>query len=60
MAATLQGIREWLERAEPEHTHMIVMCDTFDHDDYPVFVESDEDVKPSLECKAGKAKTKRK
>ncbi len=26
-------------------THVIVVCDTFDHSDYPVFVSSSEDVR---------------
>ena len=26
-------------------THMIIVCDTFDHEDYPVYVEPGEDVR---------------
>ena len=34
---TVNQIREWLKQAEPEHTHMLVVCDTYDWSDYPVF-----------------------
>lgn len=37
-------IKEWFEEAEQEGaTHMIVVCDTFDYEDYPVFVMEGED-----------------
>ena len=40
MAATWQEISSWFdEGAELGATHMIVVCDTFEYDDYPVFVE---------------------
>jgi hypothetical protein len=46
MAATLQDIKRWLEQAkEKGATHMIVLCDTFDHGDYPHFVMPGEDPK---------------
>ena len=39
MATTKQVIRRWLKEAKAKGaTHMIVVCDTFDHEDYPVFV----------------------
>ena len=45
MAATLEDIKSWLVGAEKGGaTHLIVVCDTFDHDDYPVFVSKEEDV----------------
>jgi hypothetical protein len=45
MAATKQDICRWLEEGkEREATHVIVVCDTFDWDDYPVYVMKDEDV----------------
>lgn len=32
-------IRSWLKRAKRQKaTHMLVVCDTFDYDDYPVFI----------------------
>lgn len=46
MAATKNEIREWFLRGiEQKATHLIVVCDTFDYDDYPVFVGKDENVK---------------
>lgn len=42
---TRSDIRGWLQRAKPEHTHMIVVVDSFDYGDYPVFVSNDEDVR---------------
>lgn len=44
MAAVQADIRRWLERGRQNGaTHLIVVCDTFDHDDYPVFVKPTED-----------------
>lgn len=46
MATTQAEIREWLERAKKNGaTHVIVVCDTYDHEDYPVEVKPGEDVK---------------
>ena len=42
---TRSDIERWLLRAEPEHTHMIVICDSFSYEDYPVFVSNDKDVR---------------
>lgn len=42
---TAYGIGKWLLSAREEGaTHMIVVCDTFDFDDYPVHVMPDQDV----------------
>ena len=41
---TKQDISEWFDQgAKTGATHMLVVCDTFDHDDYPVFAKSDAD-----------------
>jgi hypothetical protein len=46
MAAGMNDIRQWFEEGRSAGaTHMIVVCDTFDHDDYPVFVKPGEDVR---------------
>lgn len=46
---TKSEIREWLERgAKKNATHMIVVCDTYDWDDYPVFVSADENVSEAM------------
>ncbi len=47
MATTQQEIRGWLEegRKKKDITHMIVVCDTFDWEDYPVYVAKTENVR---------------
>lgn len=38
MPTTREDIERWFDRGVASgHSHMIVMCDTFDHDDYPSF-----------------------
>lgn len=45
MQTTPEMIREWLEEGkEAGATHVIVVCDTFDYEDYPVHVMPKEDV----------------
>jgi hypothetical protein len=40
MAASLRDIADWFQRGVDEGaTHMIVVCDTYDYDDYPVYIE---------------------
>jgi hypothetical protein len=44
MAATRGDIRGWLEEGRRAGaTHVLIVCDTFDHDDYPVYVQPGED-----------------
>lgn len=39
MAATREDVERWIATArEKGATHVISVCDTFDHDDYPVYV----------------------
>jgi len=46
MATSQADIRGWFKRGlEQKATHMIVACDTYDHEDYPVFVAPGEDVR---------------
>ena len=41
MAATKQEIVSWFKRGVTKGaTHMIVVCDTFDWNDYPVFAKT--------------------
>jgi hypothetical protein len=42
---TKEDIKEWLDNAPKGTTHMIVVCDTFSHEDYPVYVKKSEDVR---------------
>ena len=46
MAATKEDLKRWFDSAlRQKATHMIVVCDTFDWDDYPVYVLTGEDVR---------------
>lgn len=46
MAASKQDIRGWLEHGKKLGcTHVIVACDTYDWDDYPVYVYPGQDVR---------------
>ncbi len=39
MATTKQEISGWFDKGKNEgSTHMLVVCDTFDYEDYPVYV----------------------
>ena len=50
MAASMQDIRGWLAHGKAQGaTHVVVVCDTFDHDDYPVFVMPGENVRKRTE-----------
>ncbi len=46
MSISVDTIREWLTAGEKVGaTHMIIVCDTFDHEDYPVYVGKDDNVR---------------
>ena len=47
MGTTRQEIREWLEAAKEEEniSHVIIVCDTFDYEDYPISVKRGWDIK---------------
>lgn len=50
MSTTKPEIKEWLEDGKKKGaTHMIVVCDTYDYEDYPVYVLQDEDVRGKYE-----------
>lgn len=50
MATTVEQIRDWLQRGLDEGaTHVIIVCDTYDHSDYPVNVMPDENVRELYE-----------
>lgn len=52
MAASREDIRGWWMRGKGKNaTHLIVVCDTFDYEDYPVFVMPGEDAREkAAEC----------
>lgn len=42
---TLQDLKSWFARGVATgNTHMIVVCDTFDYSDFPVYVNGDANV----------------
>ena len=46
MAVGISEIRKWVESGiKTGATHVIIVCDTFDHEDYPVYVKQNESVK---------------
>jgi hypothetical protein len=46
MTAFKQDIERWLKEGKDKGaTHVIIALDTFDHDNYPVFVFAHEDIK---------------
>jgi len=47
MVATKKEIERWLQELydNDHYSHMMVVCDTFDWDDYPVYVKDCENIK---------------
>lgn len=47
MAASRESIERWLDQLynDDNLTHMIVVCDDFDYEDYPVYVSQEEEVR---------------
>jgi len=55
MVTTTGIIRGWLEEGiKRGATHMIVVCDTFDYEDYPSYVMPGEDVREEASTYDGK------
>ena len=55
MAASRMDIKGWFDRGRREGaTHMIVVCDTFDWEDYPVMIPPDRDVRKMYDLFNGK------
>jgi hypothetical protein len=44
MATTKEDIKNWIDSAPKGTTHMVVVCDTFDYEDYPVYVSKKDNV----------------
>lgn len=41
MGTTVHQIRQWLEQGKRDgKSHVLIVCDTFDWDDFPVFVDA--------------------
>lgn len=55
MAASRTDISGWFDRGVEEGaTHLIVVCDSWDYEDYPVFVKSGEDAREKASEYSGK------
>lgn len=45
MSSTIQDIERWFKEGLRQHaTHVVVVCDTFEYDEYPVYVIPGQDV----------------
>ena len=50
MTATKSDIERWLDSAIDQNaSHLIVAVDRYDHDNYPVYVSRDEDIRKEIE-----------
>jgi len=50
MSTSKQQIEAWLKKGNTgENSHMIVMCDTFNWEDYPVYISKKESASDKLE-----------
>lgn len=59
MATTRDDIRKWLEEGKAAGaTHLIVACDTFSWENYPVFVQPGEDAREKTDEHGKKDMTK--
>ena len=56
MATTHEDIRRWLEEGKnnKDITHMLVVCDTFSYEDYPVYVSGSENPREEFQKYNGK------
>jgi hypothetical protein len=55
MGTTREDIRRWLKEGKPKGaTHMIVMCDTFDYDDYPVYIGPCQNIRSEVNKRNGR------
>ena len=45
----MEQIESWLEKGKDDNnSHMLVVCDTFDWSDYPVYVKKTEDIQEEI------------
>lgn len=46
MAATAATIKSWFPEGKADkYTHMLVVCDTYDWEDYPIYCKSEEEAR---------------
>lgn len=59
MSTTMDDIKRWfLEGKKEKATHLIVVCDTFDYEDYPVYVKEGQDPKKRVTAINGQSMQK--
>ena len=57
MAASREDIKRWIKDglvSQLKMKYLISMCDTFDHDDYPIYAKDDESLLETIKEKDGK------
>lgn len=55
MFTTKETIRQWFIKGKKDKaTHMIVVCDTFDYTNYPVYVYRKDDVIETIDDYSGR------
>ena len=51
MATSKEEIKEWVEEGKNNgSTHVMIVCDTYDYDDYPVYVQPEQDIREMLKA----------
>ena len=53
MSTSADTIRRWLANAPADTAYMFVMCDTFDYDDYPVYIDEKANVSDEIKARDG-------
>lgn len=49
MEASYNNIKSCLYAGDNgEYSHLLIVCDTFDYEDYPVYIKKDEDIKGKI------------
>ena len=51
MATSVAMLTKWFNQGkqDPQNTHMIIVCDTYDWEDYPVYVTKHQNVRETHE-----------
>lgn len=54
MGTTKQDLSDWFDTGVAgKATHMIVVCDTFEHEDYPVYAGTDDEALKAYDAHNG-------
>jgi hypothetical protein len=54
VSTTLEDLKRWFDNGvKLKRTHMVVVCDTFDYEDYPVYVGKGEDLQSIIRRTSG-------